>query len=322
MGQPLSVEATVANVPALVTLLTDVGSSQRKKAAAALAALSISYANRLAIKREAVAALAKLSVAAEMRALIAASGAIPPLLNFIRGPSSSAKATAAEILVNLTTTVIDEGEIVAYDEVPSLVKVDTKELREKPENHPLLPSQATIIDLAQADTEEKTSLVPDNITRAGAIPLLAAFLRDGTVSQQQKALEILSYLSTSSRLANTRSAMIAGGAIPPLLVLLRDGDDSMKLAAALVLGYLAASPDKLVIMVAGGIPPLVALLRDGNADQKRNAAVALSVLSSEYENRAAIAEAGGIPPLVAILCQGRDNKETATTALMNLAVVL
>ena len=294
--------AMQGGIPPLVELLTDGDAGAQHTAAGALHSLAALAENRVAI--------------AEVRG-------VPALVRLLEVGSPLAKEQAAGALASLVVGNVDNQTSVANalvakltESAPSVAAVSGIGIK-----------ATTLAPKVPAEAQEhvtrlihKLSLEAENrgaLSKAGAIPQLAAQLRDGTPQAMVAAASALAQLSHKS--PQYRVQVTA-----QLIKLLGSEVEEVRQRAGTALKDMSAdkgSDSQMTVAMAGGIERFVALLEDGSLEAKEYA-LWLLCQSTDHASRVSIARAACARPIIASFRSGKLSpiaEEHAAAVLAGLA---
>lgn len=249
------------------------------------------------------------TVSAENRAMIAAAGAIPPLIHLLQQGGANEQIQAAAALKWLAIEGENKTTIAAAGAIPVLVQ--------------LLDSDTAGVVEQAADALKQLAVDAENkkiIAAVGAIPLLVKLLSHDTAGVVEQAADAIMILAVDA--ANQKSIAVAG-AIPLLVLLLSRGSPGASKGALSALQWLAVDFEnkKIIAAAEGAIPLLVQLLTSDISMTVEQAADVLKQLAVDAENKKIVAEAGAIPLLVQVSKTGAGGAaQQAVDALRQLAV--
>jgi len=178
-------------------------------------------------------ALQQLALDQDNKLLIAVAGAIPRLVELLRGPAGSKKHAAA-VLWNVTTKhKINKDAMAAVGAVPLLVEL----LRNDDDAEDAAGVLANIANIDEHRAE---------IAAAGAIPLLVQVERSGSDPAKKQAERALKSVSAGSP-QNVVAIARARGGLEALVVLTKSSNEEIRDGAVQVLAELAAKDFTCVV---------------------------------------------------------------------------
>ncbi|KAL5753083.1 hypothetical protein ACOSP7_023254 [Xanthoceras sorbifolium] len=238
------------------------------------------------------------------RIVIANSGAINLLVNFLHSTDTKIQEDAVTALLNLSIHDNNKTAIANAEAIVPLIHVLETGTPEAREN-----SAATLFSL---------SVVEDNkirIGRSGAIGPLVDLLGNGTPRGKKDAATALFNLSIYHE---NKARIVQAGAVKHLVDLM-DPAAGMVDKAVAVLANLSTIPEgRAAIGLENGISVLVEVVELGSARGKENAAAALLQLctnSSRFCNT--VLQEGAVPPLVALSQSGTPRAKEKAQALLS-----
>lgn len=237
--------------------------------------------------------------------LIAAAGAISPLVTLLKNGTDDSIEQAAGALATLAGNAENIKAIAAAGAIDALVSL----LRNGTKGH----KNAAAGALANLAVNSTNNL---SIVATGAIDPLVSGLKSGTNQQKENAAGALRFLAANV----SNAALIAeAGAIAPLVALLRNGTDHQKQHSLGALTNLAIHPSiKVLIADARAISPLVKLLRNGTSRHKEKSACVLASLASNLSIAMSIVAAGAINPLLMLFRKGTDSQKNKAAAALRI----
>ncbi|CAD5173273.1 U-box domain-containing protein 4-like [Musa acuminata AAA Group] len=257
------------------------------------------------VKRAAAAGIRLLAKhRSDFRALIGASGGIPPLVPLLKSTDPAAQESAVTALLNLSLEEANKGPITAAGAIKPLVYALRTGTAVAKQN-----AACALLSLSMIEENRAT------IGACGAIPPLVALLVGGTSRGKKDALTTLYKLCSARR---NKERAVSAGAVPPLLELVGERGGGTTEKSLVVLGSLAAIPEgREAVVAAGGIPMLVEAIEAGPARGKEFAVhVLLQLCADSAHNRGLLVREGAIPPLVALSQSGSSRAKQKAEMLL------
>ena len=317
-------------IPPLANLLGSESDKSQNWAQGALLNIAVAQENRTAVVKPLVELLDVRNAAAQMksaeslatlasrsaenRAVVAAAGAIPPLVRLLgdgRNVSTS-QVRAAAALGDLARAGESKQAIVRAGGVEPLVAMLLSHNVEA-------QTRASIAVWQLAASTAAQQLIAD----AGGIQHLVKLLSCGNAIAATHAAGALWHLES---LASTKSVIISAGGIAALVDLLGqaaewEGSDGQDAIAALLSDLARERGNaKASIVQRGGVKHLVGLLENGSVIARKHASCAIWGLTSEPQYQKAVIKAGVMKPLINYLLSADQKAQGyAAAALNNLA---
>lgn len=241
------------------------------------------------------------------RVAIAASGAIPLLVNLLTASDDSqTQEHAVTSILNLSICQENKGRIVSScGAVLGIVHVLKKGSMEAREN-----AAATLFSLSVIDENKVT------IGAAGAIPPLVTLLSEGSQRGKKDAATALFNLCMFQ---GNKEKAVRSGLVPVLMRLLIDPESGMVDEALAILAILSSHPEgKMVVGSADAVPVMVDFIRSGSPRNKENAAAVLVHLGSWNQQHLIEAEKLGIMGVLIEMGEnGTDRGKRKAAQLLN-----
>ncbi|CAA7017693.1 unnamed protein product [Microthlaspi erraticum] len=243
------------------------------------------------------------------RVVIAASGAIPLLVNLLTvSDDPQTQEHAVTSLLNLSILQENKGRIVStFGAVSGIVHVlqrgSSMEGREN--------AAATLFSLSVIDENKVT------IGAAGAIPPLVTLLSEGSRRGKKDAATALFNLCIFQ---GNKGRAVRSGLVPVLMRLLTEPESRMVDEALAILAMLSSHPEgKMVVGAADdAVPVLVGLIRSGSPRNKENAAAVLEHLCSWSQEHLVEADKLGVLSLLIEMAEnGTDRGKRKAAQLLN-----
>jgi len=321
--------ARVGAIPPLAVLLGSETEESQLYALGALLNIAMAQENRTAVVKPLVDLLEVRNAAAQMKAaeslamlasrsaenrtVVAAAGAIPPLVALLgdgRNVSTSQIKSAAA-LGDLARASESKQAIVKAGGVPPLVAMLLS-----PSVEAQMRASIAVCQLASSTSAQQ--LIADS----DGIPHLVKLLSCSNATAAANAAGALWHLES---LASTKGVIVAAGGIGALVDLLgriadSDSSDGQDAIAAL-LSDLARERGsaKASIVSKGGVKHLVNLLDKGSPVAQKHASCAIWGLTSEPAFQRKVIETGAVPLLTKLLNAEQKAQGYAAAALNNLA---
>lgn len=202
------------------------------------------------------------------RIAIAASGAIPLLVNLLTTSSDETQEHAVTSILNLSIFQENKGRIVStFGAVPGIVHVLKKGSMEAREN-----AAAALFSLSVINENKVT------IGAAGAISPLVNLLSEGSERGKKDAGTALFNLCIFQ---GNKGRAVRAGLVPVLMRLLTEPEGRMVDEALAILAILSSHPEgKVVVGAADAVHYMVEFVRSGSPRNKENAAAVLVQLCS------------------------------------------
>ncbi|KAL5562353.1 hypothetical protein UlMin_032100 [Ulmus minor] len=214
------------------------------------------YSFEFDVQRKAIVKIRMLSKEnPENRILIAKSGGIPPLVQFLSYPDLKIQEQTVTALLNLSIDETNKRLIAREGAIPAIIEILRDGTDEAREN-----SAATLFSLSMLD---ENKVIIGNLN---GIPPLVELLQNGTLRGKKDAATALFNLSLKH---SHKSRAIKAGIIPPLLNLLEDKNLGMVDEALSILQLLASHPEgRNEIGRLSFIETLVGIIRNGTPKNK------------------------------------------------------
>ncbi|ESQ51370.1 hypothetical protein EUTSA_v10016364mg [Eutrema salsugineum] len=241
------------------------------------------------------------------RVAIAASGAIPLLVNLLTASDDSrTQEHAVTSILNLSIYQENKGRIVStFGAVPGIVHVLQKGTMEAREN-----AAATLFSLSVIDENKVT------IGASGAIPPLVTLLSEGSRRGKKDAATALFNLCIFQ---GNKGKAVRAGLVPVLMRLLREPESGMVDEALAMLAIVSSHPEgKIVVGTANAVAVMVDYVRSGSPRNKENAAAVLVHLCSWNQQHLIEAEKLGVMSLLIEMAEnGTDRGKRKAAQLLN-----
>ncbi|XP_010510574.1 PREDICTED: U-box domain-containing protein 12 [Camelina sativa] len=241
------------------------------------------------------------------RVAIAASGAIPLLVNLLTVSSDSRiQEHAVTSILNLSICQENKERIVySCGAIPGIVHVLQKGSMEAREN-----AAATLFSLSVID-ENKVA-----IGTAGAIPPLVTLLSEGSRRGKKDAATALFNLCIFQ---GNKGKAVRAGLVPVIMRLLTETTSGMVDEALAILAIISSHPDgKMVAGAADAVHVMVDFIRSGSPRNKENAAAVLVHLCSWDQQHLIEAQKLGIMSLLIEMAEnGTDREKRKAAQLLN-----
>ncbi|RWW84593.1 hypothetical protein BHE74_00006790 [Ensete ventricosum] len=240
----------------------------------------------------------------DFRALIGASGAIPPLVPLLKSTDPATQESAVTAMLNISLEEANKGPITAAGAIKTLVYALRTGTAVTKQN-----AACALLSLSTIEENRAT------IGACGAIPQLVALLMGGTTRGKKDALTTLYKLCSTPR---NKERAVSAGAVPLLVELVGEHRGGTAEKGLVVLGTLAAIPEGREAMVeAGAIPVLVEAMEAGPTRGKEFAVQPLLQLCADSaRNRGLLIREGAIPPLVALSQSGSSRAKHKAEILL------
>ena len=245
--------------------------------------------------------------AATNRLLIAAAGAVPPLVSLLSSPSIWVQKYSANTLWNLSVEEKNKGTVAVAGAIPPLIA-----LLDSLDEGVQRGAAGALWNLS---TSHKHG---SDIAASGGIPALVALLRSTASPGHAQELAVQAIWSLSLVDGNLEPIVVAG-AIPHLVALLASPPHSEAASGALM-SLSTCAEYKAAIVCAGAIPHLLALLASSSTDGQYRSALTLYSLSLDEDIKTKLVAAGAVPPLILLLdSPSVEVQQAAAGALSNFA---
>ncbi|CAN1270457.1 U-box domain-containing protein 3 [Linum perenne] len=227
----------------------------------------------------------------ENRAIVAQSGAIPPLLTLLYTQAKITQEHAVTALLNLSIYEENKNMIAEAGAIEPLIHVLNSGSDTAKEN-----SAATLFSLSVLE-EYKAK-----IGRSGAVKALVNLLSSGTLRGKKDAATALFNLSIFHE---NKARIVQAGAVKHLVELMEPATGMVDKAVALLANLSTIGEGRLAISRAGGIPLLVEVVESGSQRGKENAAsVLVQLCLNNPKYCTLVLQEGAVPPLVALSQSG------------------